>query len=488
MAPSVGPVSRQPERAARDGVERVALAGDAVEQRRQRQRQRTQAGRDAQRQPTREQAAPREPVLDRGARPTALELRAKRASGKPARASARARARSSKWVRWRGRSRWYHAPPNSRRCQEPKFGTLISTNPPGRSAAWTAPRSPTGSWVCSSECWKIAASNDRGSSATVPSTPSIASSPARACARPRWPRARARSSASRAWRARRRGRRGRHRRRGRARPAVRPGRRAARAAARASPGAADGARDEAEQASLDAAVGAVLAGMNAASSAGPAGGSVTPAPQSPQIAISKRPAVPWPRSGDAITGARQRRAADRAGGHPGAHVSRCACHQERRRTPGMGGGTRYPRYVDLRARGTIGSRRHAAEGPVFDRFLILGRQTVVYGLGGVALQLIGLLTIPIFTRVFDANQYGVLETTIAAYMALIVLADLGITSAAQGEVLRRRRDARRRAPRDADDRAGLDDGARARVPPPWRSRSRGRSPSGSSTAMPSMRR
>jgi O-antigen/teichoic acid export membrane protein len=68
---------------------------------------------------------------------------------------------------------------------------------------------------------------------------------------------------------------------------------------------------------------------------------------------------------------------------------------------------------------------------MIERFLALGRQTIVYGLGGAAIQLVGLLTTPIFTRVFHSSQYGVLETTIAAYAALLVLADLGLTSSAQ---------------------------------------------------------
>ena len=63
--------------------------------------------------------------------------------------------------------------------------------------------------------------------------------------------------------------------------------------------------------------------------------------------------------------------------------------------------------------------------------MTLGRQTIIYGLGGAAIQLIGLLTVPIFTRVFKSSQYGVLETPLAAYSALLVLADLGLTSSAQ---------------------------------------------------------
>ena len=68
---------------------------------------------------------------------------------------------------------------------------------------------------------------------------------------------------------------------------------------------------------------------------------------------------------------------------------------------------------------------------MIDRFLMLGRHTIVYGLGGAALQFVGLLTVPIFTRIFSSSQYGVLETTIALYAALLVLADLGLTSSAQ---------------------------------------------------------
>jgi O-antigen/teichoic acid export membrane protein len=68
---------------------------------------------------------------------------------------------------------------------------------------------------------------------------------------------------------------------------------------------------------------------------------------------------------------------------------------------------------------------------VLERFLTLGRQTIVYGLGGAVLQFVGLLTVPVFTRVFSTSEYGTLETTIAAYSALLVLADLGLTSSAQ---------------------------------------------------------
>jgi O-antigen/teichoic acid export membrane protein len=66
-----------------------------------------------------------------------------------------------------------------------------------------------------------------------------------------------------------------------------------------------------------------------------------------------------------------------------------------------------------------------------DRFLTLGRQTIVYGLGGAALQIVGLITVPVFTRVFSTGEYGTLETTITAYSLLVTFADLGLTSSAQ---------------------------------------------------------
>lgn len=68
---------------------------------------------------------------------------------------------------------------------------------------------------------------------------------------------------------------------------------------------------------------------------------------------------------------------------------------------------------------------------MFEQFITLGRQAFVYGLGGAALQVVGLVTLPVFTRALSTPQFGVLETMLAAFSALLVLADLGITSAAQ---------------------------------------------------------
>jgi O-antigen/teichoic acid export membrane protein len=61
----------------------------------------------------------------------------------------------------------------------------------------------------------------------------------------------------------------------------------------------------------------------------------------------------------------------------------------------------------------------------------LGRQTIVYGIGGGALQAIGLLTLPIYARVFQPAQYGVLEVAMVGFATLLVLVDTGMTAGAQ---------------------------------------------------------
>ncbi len=66
-------------------------------------------------------------------------------------------------------------------------------------------------------------------------------------------------------------------------------------------------------------------------------------------------------------------------------------------------------------------------GALFGR---LGRQAIVYGIGGGALQVVGVLTLPIYARVFQPAQYGVLEVATVGFAALLVLVNTGMTSAA----------------------------------------------------------
>ena len=61
----------------------------------------------------------------------------------------------------------------------------------------------------------------------------------------------------------------------------------------------------------------------------------------------------------------------------------------------------------------------------------LGKQTLVYGISGTALQAVGLLTLPIFARVFSPTEYGVLELVTVGLAATMLVADLSLRSASQ---------------------------------------------------------
>jgi O-antigen/teichoic acid export membrane protein len=61
----------------------------------------------------------------------------------------------------------------------------------------------------------------------------------------------------------------------------------------------------------------------------------------------------------------------------------------------------------------------------------IGKQTLVYGLSGVSLQLVGLLTLPIFARAFSPRDYGVLELASVGSSVALTLVDAGMASASQ---------------------------------------------------------
>ena len=61
----------------------------------------------------------------------------------------------------------------------------------------------------------------------------------------------------------------------------------------------------------------------------------------------------------------------------------------------------------------------------------LARQTLIYGLAGVAPQVVGFLTLPVFSRAFSEAQYGILEIALASLSVAATTADIGLTSAAQ---------------------------------------------------------
>ena len=61
----------------------------------------------------------------------------------------------------------------------------------------------------------------------------------------------------------------------------------------------------------------------------------------------------------------------------------------------------------------------------------LGRQTFVYGLSATAIQAVGLVTLPVFARVFTPAQYGAIEIASVGLAAVVLVADLGLASASQ---------------------------------------------------------
>ncbi len=61
----------------------------------------------------------------------------------------------------------------------------------------------------------------------------------------------------------------------------------------------------------------------------------------------------------------------------------------------------------------------------------VGQHTLIYGLGGVALQVVGVFTLPIFARIFSPPQYGVVEIANVGYALLLLLIDFGFASASQ---------------------------------------------------------
>jgi O-antigen/teichoic acid export membrane protein len=65
------------------------------------------------------------------------------------------------------------------------------------------------------------------------------------------------------------------------------------------------------------------------------------------------------------------------------------------------------------------------------QLLALGKQTLIYGLGNVAVQAVGLVTLPVFGRVFSEAEYGVLELATVTLAALAIVADAGLASASQ---------------------------------------------------------
>jgi len=60
----------------------------------------------------------------------------------------------------------------------------------------------------------------------------------------------------------------------------------------------------------------------------------------------------------------------------------------------------------------------------------LARQTFAYGLSGLIVPLVGLVSLPIFARVFTRSEYGILELGTSMTTVALALTDAGLTAAA----------------------------------------------------------
>jgi O-antigen/teichoic acid export membrane protein len=60
----------------------------------------------------------------------------------------------------------------------------------------------------------------------------------------------------------------------------------------------------------------------------------------------------------------------------------------------------------------------------------LARQTLAYGLSGLLVPLVGMITLPIFARVFTRSEYGLLELGTTTLTVAVAITDAGLTAAA----------------------------------------------------------
>ena len=67
--------------------------------------------------------------------------------------------------------------------------------------------------------------------------------------------------------------------------------------------------------------------------------------------------------------------------------------------------------------------------PIFGQITKLGKQSAIYGLGGLVSRILAVLLLPLYTSYLSTDDYGKIETLVAATAVLTILLQLGITSA-----------------------------------------------------------
>jgi O-antigen/teichoic acid export membrane protein len=73
----------------------------------------------------------------------------------------------------------------------------------------------------------------------------------------------------------------------------------------------------------------------------------------------------------------------------------------------------------------------AAQAEEPSHILGIAKQTIVYGLSGVAIQAVGVITLPVYGRLFTPAQFGLLELATVVSSVGVALVDAGFASAAQ---------------------------------------------------------
>ena len=76
--------------------------------------------------------------------------------------------------------------------------------------------------------------------------------------------------------------------------------------------------------------------------------------------------------------------------------------------------------------------RHPSEAgrlPIFGQITKLGKQSAIYGLGGLVSRILAVLLLPLYTSYLSTADYGKIETLTAASSVVVILLQLGITSA-----------------------------------------------------------
>jgi O-antigen/teichoic acid export membrane protein/glycosyltransferase involved in cell wall biosynthesis len=83
-----------------------------------------------------------------------------------------------------------------------------------------------------------------------------------------------------------------------------------------------------------------------------------------------------------------------------------------------------PRAARLAPAAPEGGRLH-----IFGQISKLGKQSAIYGLGGLVSRILAVLLLPLYTSYLSTNDYGKIETLVAAAAVVVILLQLGITSA-----------------------------------------------------------